>query len=334
MKRTRLLTAAAASALVLAGCGSAAPATSSSAVAVAQPAAVAADGSTTCEQDGKPAVASIDPGSITTNPSSWPGGSTMADIRKSKKLTVGVAGDVKLWGSRNPTTGQLEGFDIDVLKRVAQEIGPDVKIEYKVLSFADRLDRLNDRSVQLVAHTMTINCDRWFGGESTDGAYIDFSTEYYEAGQKVLVRSDSEASDIGDLANETVCAAKGSTSLASIQDRVAEPVEVDEVGECLVLFQEGEVSAITGDDTVLAGFAAQDPYAKVVGNAFSTVPYGIGITPDDTNFTRFVNAVLEEMRSDGTLDKLYDKWMAGNGTRPAVPEAVYGRSETALKDRG
>ncbi len=312
----RVLTAAGALAL-LTGCTSAAPPVKP---LEAEPAAFqAAERIPEC-QDGQPANASLNPDGIGTNPSSWPSRSTMAEIRSSKKLVVGVAGDVKQWGARNPVNGKLEGFDIDVVNRVAAEIGPDVKVEYKVLNFAQRLPALIDGSVQLVAHTMTMTCERWF-----DDGFINFSSEYYRAGQKVLVRSDSKATTLKQLENEGVCAAEGSTSLQNLQEAVKTPVVVDDVGECLVKFQEGEAVAITGDDTVLAGFAAQDQYTKVVGEPITEVPYGLGIAPDDEVFTRFVNAVLEEMRSDGTLQDLTDKYMAGTGTLPAVPKAVYGR---------
>lgn len=326
-------------ALLLAGCAATPASTGSSGVTDADPAAAVASSASTeienCE-DGRPAVASLASGSITTDPDSWPADSTMAKIRKSGKLVVGTSGDVLLWGARNPQTSQLEGYDIDLSKQIAAAIGDNVKVEYKVINYAQRLPSLIDGDVQLVAHTMTINCDRWFGSDDDPDTYINFSTEYYRAGQKVLVRSDSDATGIDDLADARVCVGAGSTNLDNIQDTVADPVVVDDLGECLVKFQEGEVDAITGDDTVLAGFAAQDPYAEVVGDAFSVEPYGLGIAPDDQVFTRFVNAVLEDLRADGTLDDLYEKYMAEqvDGSAPGVPAAVYGRDVDSLQERG
>lgn len=263
----------------------------------------------------------------------------MSKIRKSKKMTVGVSGDALLWGSSDPRSGELTGFDIDVLNRIGQEIaGPKVDIDYKVITYAQRLPALIDGKVNLVAHTMTINCDRWFGGESTDGKYINFSSEYYRAGQKLLVRSDSKATSVKDLGpDEKICVTAGSTNIANLAELgVTDPVEVDDQGECLVKFQEGEVAAITGDDTVLAGFSQQDPFAKVVGDRLSEEPYGVGISPKDQEFTRYVNAVLEEMRADGTLRALYEKHMAPNveGAAPAVPQPVYGRVVAKLEERG
>ena len=70
-----------------------------------------------------------------------------------------------------------------------------------------------------------------------------------------------------------------------------------------MLLQEGQVDAITGDDTVLAGLASQDPYAVVLDEAaFTEEPYGIGVPPDQVDMVRFVNGVLERMRADGSWD--------------------------------
>ena len=94
------------------------------------------------------------------------------------------------------------------------------------------------------------------------------------------------------------------------------------------MFQQGEVDAITGDDTVLAGLAAQDPYAVVPEqNAFTAEPYGLGINSKNVDFVRFVNAVLAEMRSNGEWTAIYNRWLAEPlGPAPSPPKAVYGRN--------
>ncbi|WP_285616274.1 glutamate ABC transporter substrate-binding protein [Kineosporia sp. NBRC 101677] len=330
----RILTATAAGALLLSGCAGASSAGEPGPEAIAAQPVAATATEKNCPEDNLPREASLATTGASLNPATWSDKSTMAEVRSSGKLVVGVAGDVNLWGSRKPGSTELQGFDIDVANRIADAIGPKVQVEYEVINFADRLPRLKNGDVQLVAHTMTMTCERWFGSKEKPDEFINFSTEYYRAGQKVLVRSDSKATGIDDLKGQTVCAATGSTSLANLEGRGVTPVEVGDVGECLVRFQEGETTAITGDDTVLAGFRAQDKYAKVVGDAFTEVPYGLGIAPGDYDFTRFVNLVLEQMRTDGTLDGLYDKWMKGNGAKPAVPKAVYGRQQAALEKRG
>ena len=95
-----------------------------------------------------------------------------------------------------------------------------------------------------------------------------------------------------------------------------------------VLFQQGAVDSVTGDDTVLAGFVAQDPYAKVVGSALTSEPYGLGVAKTHPEFVRFVNGVLADIRANGTWAAMYRTWLAPDGGAvPAPPVAVYGRAQ-------
>ena len=268
------------------------------------------------------------------SPADLPAGSTMATIRDRGKLIVGVSGDTLLFGARNSLTNQIEGFDIDMLKEVAKAIfGPDGEsnITYKVITYADRLPNLeagpDNGGVDIVAHTMTINCDRWLR--------IAFSSEYFDAGQRVLVKKGSGFTSIGDLntAKATVCAPEGSTNIDLLRKNesgkfgdlvvLAKP----DVTDCLVAMQQGQADGATGDDTVLAGLAAQDPNTEVVGEKFTKEPYGLGMSKDKVDFVRFVNGVIEAMRTDGRWKAIYSKWLVGvlSDTVIDPPPAIYGR---------
>lgn len=266
------------------------------------------------------------------SPGDMPSGSTMAAIQQRGKLVVGVSGDTLQFGARNPITGDIEGFDIDILKEVAKAIfgdgdidpatpGVQLPIEFKIITYAQRLPSLESGEVDLVAHTMTINCNRWLR--------IGFSSEYYAAGQKVLVKSDSAATGIDDLNNDgaRVCVPGGSTNLEALQAYTGvEIVEKVDITDCLVAFQQGQADAITADDTVLVGFAAQDPYAVVVGDPFTEEPYGIGVNKDQVDLVQFVNSVLEQIRTNGRWDEIYTTWVSSDpADLVAPPPALYGR---------
>jgi polar amino acid transport system substrate-binding protein len=277
--------------------------------------------STNCLQSYAPPATMPTPGQM-------PASTTMRRIQDRGRLIAGVSADSLLLGARNPTSGQIEGFDIDMLRAVSQALfGRPDKVELKVITAAQRLPALEDGSVDIVARNMTINCERWKD--------IAFSSEYYRSGQKVLVR-DGEAIQSGgpiggmkDLAGKKVCAPKGSTSMIKLLTfKDVQAVGADTHTGCLVLFQEGTVDAITGDDTVLAGLANQDPFAEVVqAPAFTAEPYGLGINQKNVDFVRFVNGVLEQMRADGRWAKSYNTWLADSlGKAPAPPQPVYGRA--------
>jgi polar amino acid transport system substrate-binding protein len=142
----------------------------------------------------------------------------------------------------------------------------------------------------------------------------------------VLVRSDSKATGIKDLNGKKMCAANGSTNLDNLKNYpkvIAVPV--DDISDCMVLFQQGSVDSVTGDDTVLAGFLVQDPYAKVVGPRFTDEPYGLGIAKPHPEFVEYVNAILERMRTDGTWAQMYRTWLHPTGAVQPPPTPVYGR---------
>jgi polar amino acid transport system substrate-binding protein len=268
-------------------------------------------------------------------PGAFAAGSTMKEMFDRGQLIVGVSADTLLFGARNPSTNELEGFDIEMLKEVAKAIfGKDgeSRITYKVITYAARLPMLeagpDNGGVDIVAHTMTINCNRWLR--------IAFSSEYYHAGQKVLVKKDTQMENIDDLnaKSATVCAPEGSTNIELLRKNddnrfgnlkvVARP----DVTDCLVAMQQGEADAATGDDTVLAGLAKQDSSTEVVGGYISAEPYGLGIAKDRVDFVRFVNAVLEQVRADGRWKAHYDKWLLDLLDAQDPPPPVYGREES------
>ena len=252
-----------------------------------------------------------------------PVGSTMAKIKKRGRLVAGVSADSYLLGARDPLSGRIQGFDIDFVRAMAKAIlGDEDRYQLVVITAAQRIPALQSGQVDLVARNMTMTCDRW--------KQIAFSSEYYRAGQKIMVRQGSKATSLADLAGQRVCAPLGTSSMDNLVrlQPAAVAVGSDSHTGCLVLFQQGQVDAITGDDTVLAGLAAQDPYAVVPEQkAFTAEPYGLGMNAKNVDLVRFVNARLAQMRSDGEWTAIYDRWFAGPlGAAPTPPKAVYGRS--------
>ena len=327
MRRARWLPLAAALALLAAACsgpgfapaataasprGSAPPPT---AVPVAAPAAPAAPPS--CGD----ATASLRPaGSALPTPGAMPAGSFMKSVQDRGKLVAGVSQDTLLFGYQNPISNQLEGFDIDMVKQVAKAIfGDENHVEYRAITSAQRIPLVQDNTVDIVALTMTINCERW--------KQIDFSTVYYDAGQRVLASKSSGVQSLQDLSGKKVCAAAGTTSIDNIKQAPSHPIPVSvaEFTDCLVLLQQGQVDAISTDDTILLGLAAQDPTLQVVGAKFTDEPYGLAINQSHPEFVRFVNAVLEKMRADGTWATIYNRWLGkvGGGPTPPPPPPKY-----------
>lgn len=262
-------------------------------------------------------TASLRPMASLPRPMQMPEGSTMRRIEERGRLIVGVSQDKYGIGYLNPLTNELEGFDIDIAKTMARAIfGDERRIQFVAVASADRIPLIQQGRVDMVISTFTINAAR-----KND---INFSEVYYMAGQKILVHRDSTARSIADLSGRRVCAPRGSTSAKNIT--TANPqailVETTEFTDCLVLFQMRQVDAISTDDVILAGLARQDPFARVVGTSFTAEPYGIGISRDQADLVRFVNAVLVQMKSDGTWRRIYDRWFGAMGAQEP-PRGTY-----------
>lgn len=252
-----------------------------------------------------------------------------SELLNRNQLVVGVSADTLKLGSANPFNRfAIEGFDIDVAQAIADAL--DVSLQLRVIVAADRLPLLGadpakqKQEIDLVARNMTMNCARW--------EQIGFSSVYYNATQKVLVREDDvaafERDGVKSLAGKNVCAPAGSTSIDNITriQPEANPVAAANHTGCLTKFQNGEVDAITGDDTVLAGLAAQDPYAVVPEQTKLTdEPYGIGANKGDVDLIRFINSVLDERRGNGAWQASYNKWLRPYLGNASPPTPQYGR---------
>jgi polar amino acid transport system substrate-binding protein len=309
-----LALAALAAAAVAAGCtapaaGPAAPAAGGTPASTHAPAASASPTATV--PPCNPAASSLAP--LPGPPQVTPG-SFMATIKKRGYLIAGVDANTYHFEYYNPGDGSFEGFDIDMVKAVAQAIfGNPNAVEYKAISDADRETDVNNGSVDIVAHTMTINCSRLED--------VDFSTVYFDAHQQILVLNGSTVTGAASLAGQKVCATGGSDSMGGIAPYHPKPVLVPYITDCLVELQQGQVAAITTDNSILEGLEKQDPHTKIVGPYLENEPYGLAIKKTNSDFVRFVNAVLENERTSGAWKASYLKWVGSPAPQP--PAAGY-----------
>jgi polar amino acid transport system substrate-binding protein len=247
-----------------------------------------------------------------------PSGSTMARIQQSGRLVVGVDQNNFRFGYRDPRTGDLVGFEIELARELARAIfGSPDKVLFRAIATADREPAIQQGRVDIVIRSMTMNCDRW--------ERVNFSTEYFSAGQAILVARDSPIKGIKDLAGKKVCAATGSTSIRNIAAKAPDalPVSANDALDCLVLLQQLQVQAVSTDDAILAGFAAQDKGTKILPERFTEEPYGMAMKKESVDLVRFVNGVLERLREGGTWTRLYNEWLSSLGATPQPPAPRY-----------
>ncbi|WP_280306592.1 glutamate ABC transporter substrate-binding protein [Nocardia neocaledoniensis] len=320
MRTRRPLMVAVAAALVLvAGCGDAPEPSAIAATAVAPPlpgaeaitTAPTAEGTGTCDTEATLApIAQPRPGAM-------PAGSSMAAIVANGRLRVGVDQNTYMFGFRNPSTGRLEGFDIDLAREIARDLfGDPNKIELRSVSAADRIPLLQDKKVDMIVRTFSATCER--------RRDVDFSGVYYRAAQRIAAPKGSGITGAAGLAGKRVCVTKGTTAAAPLFELATAPtvLGVTNWTDCLVALQQGTVDAISGDEPILAGLVAQDRNLELVGESIGAGAYAVGVPKGSDDLVRFVNGVLDRMRADGSWQRIYEQHLSTLGP-PVMPVPRY-----------
>lgn len=248
--------------------------------------------------------------------------STMARILAKGRLTVGVDQNTDLFGFRNPSTGQLEGFDIDLAREIARTLfGDPNRIELRSVSTAQRVPALTNHEVDLVARTFSVTCNRLND--------VDFSSVYFTAPQRILAARNSGINSAADLSGKRVCVTVGADSadrlFALHLPKPPTVLGVTNWTDCLVALQQGQVDAVSTDEPILAGLAAQDNNLHVVGNPLGYEYYAVGVPKGEADMVGYVNGVLDRIRTDGTWQRLYDADLSVLGPSSGPPQPDYSR---------
>ncbi|MFW3172345.1 glutamate ABC transporter substrate-binding protein [Geodermatophilus sp. CPCC 206100] len=244
-------------------------------------------------------------------------GTTMAELAEAGQITVGTKFDQPGFGLLNPQTQDPEGFDVEIAKIVAGELGIAAEdITWTETVSANREPFIQNGQVDIVVATYTIN--------DTRKQVVDFAGPYYVAGQDIMVAAGNPEGIQGpdDLAGKTVCSVEGSTPAQNIRDNYAQAnlVTYDVYSKCADDLANGNVQAVTTDNVILTGLVAGNPEGfELVGNPFTEEPYGIGLSLGDTEFRTFINDVLEDAYEDGRWAEAWDR-TAGAITGEEAPE--------------
>ena len=242
-------------------------------------------------------------------------------LKAKGKITIGVKFDVPLFGLKNPTNGQIEGFDVEIGKLIAKAIygTADGKIEFVEAVSKNREPFIQAGQVDLVISTYTINDAR--------KAIVDFAGPYYVAGQDILVKKgNATIKGVADLGGKKVCSVTGSTSLKNVQEKAPTAdlsIVFDKYSLCVEALKDGRVEAVTTDNIILLAFVSDAPNdLQLVGNAFTTEPYGIGLKKGNTELRSFVNDVLDASYKDGSWAKAFDATVGKSGQKAPAPPKV------------
>jgi ABC-type amino acid transport substrate-binding protein len=231
----------------------------------------------------------------------YPADSTMGKIQEKGEITIGVKYDVPPFGFKNPRTNEIEGFDIDFGKAVADKLG--VKPKYIEAISDNRIPFIQDGTADLILSTMTINPER--------AQEIGFTDPYFIARGRILQKKGGDIKGVEDLAGKRVCTVLGSTYEATLKEQAPEANLrlVDTYSECLELIQNGGVDAVSTDDVILTGMIIQDESLELVGRGADHGALRRRLQEGRQGVHEFLNGVLDEYESDGRWKASYQKWL-------------------------
>ncbi|MBN0046432.1 glutamate ABC transporter substrate-binding protein [Streptomyces actuosus] len=216
------------------------------------------------------------------------------------KVTIGIKVDQPGLGQETPDG--YKGFDIDVAKYVAKQLGyGESDITWKEAPSKERENLLRRGDVDFIVATYSITDQR--------KEKVSFAGPYFLAHQDLLIRTKDNIKSGDDLNKKKLCSVTGSTSAQNVKKKFAPDAQLQEYGgysECLSGLESGAVDALTTDDSILAGYAAQQQYQgkfKLAGLNLSDEHYGIGIKKGDTELQGKINAALKKMVDDGSWEK-------------------------------
>ncbi len=245
------------------------------------------------------------------------GSPTFDAIQERDKVIIGVKEDQPGLGYLDVTTGERTGFDVDIARWIAASLGYDEdKIEFKPIASANREQAITNGDIDYYVGTYSITDKR--------KEQIAFAGPYFITGQGLLVAADNEdiKSEADLSADTTVCSATGSTPIQNIRTNYPEvpTKEFDLYSACVEALLSGEVQAVTTDQAILIGYAAQDPdNLKVVGEPFTEERYGVGLAKDDTALQEHINTLFTD--GGDIWQAIFDKNLGSSGievTQPTV----------------
>ncbi|MBA8793067.1 glutamate transport system substrate-binding protein [Friedmanniella endophytica] len=243
---------------------------------------VALLGAAGCSSDASPG----------TTPSPVPGASSGGS------LTIGISFDQPGIGLKDGDT--YTGFDVDTATYVAQALGvPKDKITWKEADPADRETLLTSGQVDLVFSSYSITSER--------RKVVDFAGPYFVAHQDLLVRrNDTDITGPETLDGRTLCSVRNTTSAQRVTQFYRGKItlrEYPKFSDCVAALAAGDVDAVSTDDVILAGYAAEPRYRgklRLVGKGFSDEEYGVGVKKGDTVRVQQVEAALKQYVADGS----------------------------------
>ncbi|WP_035801197.1 glutamate ABC transporter substrate-binding protein [Kitasatospora mediocidica] len=270
-----------------------------------------------CGKSGSPTAGAPSTGYTVRTDVKLDGSATFAAAKARGKLVIGAKADQPGLGFEDITANTRNGFDIEIARMVAADLGfPESQIEWRTIDSANRETALAGGQIDYYVGTYSINDKR--------KTQVSFAGPYYLAGQDLLVRKDNtDITGPESTKGRRVCTVTGSTSVDAIRTYGAEVTTFGSYSQCVDKLITKDVDAVTTDDAILKGYAAQNPgELRVVGKPFTTEKYGVGLNKDDKVLRAAVDDALKAHEDSGDWKAAYDRTLGTAGSAAPQPPAL------------
>lgn len=237
-------------------------------------------------------------------------------IKSQGYLAIGVKCDYPPFGFID-TSGKNAGYEIDVARRMAEyAFGNPNALRLTCVTSSNRIPFLTTKRIDLILATMTYTPER--------AKVVHFSVPYFSAGGRMLVPATSDLKEITDLAGRSVILIKGTVYVTwfSQCQPTTQTIQFDTTSEAVAALLQGRAPAFVQDDTLLVDLAAKNKKLKVVGKPVAAAPWGMGTRLDDEEFSKWVDAAIEQMQREDFFWKTFQKWIVDPEARALFSSAV------------
>jgi len=224
-------------------------------------------------------------------------------------LVVGTSADFPPFEYKDPQTGEIVGFDIELIKLIAKKIGYD-KVEIKDMDFDSLIPALDAGQIDVAIAGITITDKR--------KQQVDFSIPYWSADQAVVIRKGSgiTINDVKDLYGLNIGVQSGTTGAIYVEEHVGENATIKEYPtyiEALQALITGQIDAIVVDTPVAQRFTQQ--YDVEIAHVFETgEQYGIAVKKGNTDLLNKINDALQQIMNSEDWNKLIEKYFGSSSS--------------------
>lgn len=230
---------------------------------------------------------------------------TLDKIKKSGKFLIGTDATYPPFESKDLQTGEVTGFDIDLMKAICQKLG--VEPEFITVPFDGIIPGLNNHKYDAIISSFTITVDR--------EEVVDFSEPYYVAGQAIAIpRTDTLVKGIENLTGKRIGTQLGTTGeILAKQIPRAEVISFDNISAAFIDMENGKLDAIINDRPTSQMIINVRRSAKIVGPLLTKESYGIAVRQGDSKLLEAINAALKQLNDEGEIGQLQKKWISSTG---------------------